>query len=186
MELLRIELNGLSPLLMHNPATMSRGPAETLARKVIPTPEAEAAASRYLLPDGNFFVPAVAIRSSMLNGAKGYRIGKRPAREILSGAVILTDEVFPLSRDGAPIQGSDYSIDSRRAVVQGQGIIRSRAKIEVPWQVECAFGFNSQLANLEQVKTALENAGTIVGLLDYRPEKKGWFGRFEVTNIWSE
>lgn len=186
MEILHIKLNGLSPLLMHSPESMRRTDDETLGRKVIPSPEEEAAASRYLLPDGNFYVPAIAVRSSMLHGARGYRIGKRPAREILAGAVILSDEVFPLLRDGQPIAGDDYVIDSRRAVVQRQGIIRNRAKIELPWQVEAVFDYNSQLANLEQIKTALNNAGQIAGLLDGRPGTGLWFGRYEVTDIWSE
>lgn len=186
METLHIELNGLSPLLMHSPESMHRADDKALGRKVIPSPEEEATASRYLLPDGNFYVPAIAVRSSMLQGARGYRIGKRPAREILAGAIILTDEVFPLMRNGKPISGSDYTIDSRRAVVQRQGVIRSRAKIELPWQLEAVFGYNSQLANLEQIRMALNNAGQIAGLLDGRPGSGLWFGRFEVTDIWSE
>lgn len=186
METLHIKLNGLSPLLMNNPTSMARAEGEALSRKVIPIPQDEAASKRYLLPDGNFYVPGIAVRSSMLNGARGYRIGRRPAREILSAAVILTDEVFPLFRDGKPIAGSEYSVEIRRAVVQRQGVMRARPQIDLPWEVECIFGFNSQLANLEQVKTALEAAGQAVGLLDYRPERSGWFGRFEVTDIWSE
>lgn len=46
--------------------------------------------------------------------------------------------------------------------------------------------------NSEQVRTALINAGLTVGLLDGRQKVKGSpspgqrFGRFEVTDIWSE
>lgn len=187
MELLYILLNGLTPLLMNTPINMVKpGEKGGLITKSIPSPEEEAMKSRYLLPDGNMYVPAVAVRNSMLSGAKGYRIGRRAASIILSGAVILTEEKFPLLRDGKPISGDDYSIDTRRAVIQGQGIMRSRAKIELPWVVKCVFDYNSELASLEHIKEALNNAGQIVGLLDYRPEKKGWFGRFEVAEIWSE
>lgn len=186
METIHVKLNGLSPILMNNPTSMVRGQGDSLSRKVIPSPEEEAQIKRYLLPDGNFYVPAIAVRSSMLLGARGYRIGRRPAREILSAAVILTDEVFPIFRDGKPIPGTEYSIEIRRAVVQRQGVMRARPRIDLPWELECIFGFNSQLANLEQVRTAMGNAGQIIGLLDYRPERSGWFGRFEVTDIWSE
>lgn len=186
METLHIKLKGLSPLLMNNPTSMGRVEGGALSRKVIPMPDDEAASKRYLLPDGNFYIPAIAVRSSMLNGARGYRIGRRPAREILAAAVILTDEVFPIFRNGKPIPGSNYQIEIRRAVVQRQGVMRARPKIDLPWEVECIFGFNSELANLEQVKTALTTAGQAIGLLDYRPERSGWFGRFEITDIWSE
>lgn len=191
METLHIKLNGLTPLLMHNPAgSMPVGGARKISRKVIPSPEEEAKAGRYVLPDGNFYIPAIAIRNSLLGGAKGFRIGRIAAISILSGALDIIDEVFPLLRDNQSLNGEDYLIDTRRAVVQGQGIMRSRARIELPWQVEAIFGYNPDLVSLEQIKEITSNAGRVVGLLDYRPEKKvglpGWFGKFEVTEIWSE
>lgn len=191
METLHIKLNGLTPLLMHNPAgSMTAGGSRKISRKVIPSPEEEAKASRYLLPDGNFYIQAISIRNTLLGGAKGYRIGRTAAISILSGALDIIDEIFPLFRDGQPLNGENYSIDTRRSVVQGQGIMRSRARIELPWQVEAVFRFNPDLVNLEQIREIASNAGRVVGLLDYRPEKKvglpGWFGKFEVTEIWSE
>lgn len=192
MEKLHFTLNGLYALLMHNPELSMEKPGREkgLGRKTIPSPEEEAKRSRYLLPDGNMYVSAIAVRNSMLGGAKGYRIGKRAAADLLTGAVIPVDMQFPLLRDGKPISGDDYSVDTRRAVVKKQGIMRSRAKIELPWSLECTFDYNSELASLEHIKEALNNAGQIIGLLDYRPERKvglpGWFGRFEVADIWSE
>jgi hypothetical protein len=191
MEKLHLKVSGLTPMLMHNPAgSMIAGGGRKVSRKTIPSPEEEAKASRYLLPDGNFFVPAIAVRNSILGGAKGYRIGRTAAISIISGALDIIDEVFPLLRDGQPIDGDDYSIDTRRAVVQGQGIMRSRARIEPPWEVVAIFGYNPDLVNLDQIKDIANNAGHVVGLLDYRPEKKvglpGWFGKFEVVDIWSE
>lgn len=182
MKTISITLNGLSPLLMHNPQGMTRT-NDSMNRKTIPTPEDEAEKSLYILPDNNLFVPAVAVRNCMLGGAKGYRIGKKSAVAILSGAVLMVDEAFPLYRNGKPISNKDYTIDVRRAVVQRQGITRARARIEIPWQLECAFDLNENLANLDNIETAMNAAGQIVGLLDYRVEKKGWFGRFEVVEI---
>jgi len=191
MATLHIKLNGLTPLLMHNPAgSMVAGGGRKITRKTIPSPEEEAKAGRYVLPDGNFFIPAIAVRNSLLGGAKGFRIGKTAAISILSGALDIIDEVFPLLRDNQPLNGENYSIDTRRVVVQGQGIMRSRARIELPWQVEAVLGYNPDLVNLEQVKGIASNAGRVVGLLDYRPEKKvglpGWFGKFEVAGVRSE
>lgn len=191
MKILHIILNGLTEILMHNPQTM-KTPSGDVERKRIPSPEEEAATSRYLLPNGNLCIPASAVLGSLLQGAKGYRIGKRAAGEILAGAIIGKDEDFPLLRDGKPIAGDNYIIDSRRAVVQRQGVIRNRAKIRLPWQLEAYFEFNEELANIEQVKTALTVAGRTVGLLDGRAKVKGspspglWFGKYEVTDIWSE
>lgn len=186
MNTLHITLNGQSPLLMHNPQGMLGGKSDSMNRKQIPTAEEDAEKSLYVLPDGNLFVPAVAVRNSMLSGAKGYRIGKKSAWAVLAGAVLMIDEMLPLYRNGNPISGKDYSIDIRRAVVQRQGIPRARARIELPWQLDCIFGYNEDLAGLDHINTALNSAGQMIGLLDYRVEKKGWFGRFEVAEIYAE
>lgn len=180
MKTLEFTLKGLSPILMHNPAGMVRGDAN-MKRKEIPTPEDEAEKSLYKLQNGDLCVPATAVRNAMLNGSKGYRIGKRNASAILSGAVLLIDEYFPLFRDNKPIR--NYEIDVRRAVVQKQGIMRARPRVDLEWELRGVFLFNEELASVEHMETALKSAGQVVGLLDFRVEKKGWFGRFEVKNI---
>lgn len=184
MEKLHTRLKGLSPFLMHNPSGMARG-AE-LGRKVIPTPEDEAKASRYLLPDGNFYVKAIAVRNSILSGAKGYRVRKMRASDIIAGALLIINQEFPLLRDDAPINGENYSVDTQRAVVQRQGILRSRARIELPWEIDCLFEYDSDLVDLSVIKQVANNAGKVVGVGDYRIEKKGCYGRYELADIWVE
>lgn len=191
MEILHALLNGREPgILMHNPQGMgalSRG----LEVKTIPPREEEAAASRYLLSDGNFYVPAVAVRECTISGGTGYRIGKVGAPGVLSAAIgLLKGEFTLLGGDKQPYPGDKYSIDVRRAVVGSRGrpagVLRARALVEVPWMLEAVFEFDSTLCSLENVKMAMERGGKAIGLLDYRPSKRGWFGKFEVTDIWTE
>ncbi|KKL18452.1 hypothetical protein LCGC14_2475360 [marine sediment metagenome] len=186
MKRITFKLHGDSTLLMHNPAGM-RVPStgKGLETKKIPLPEEEAKASLYQnLVDETLYVPAVAVRNAMLSGAKGARIGKVGAATILAGAILLVEERFKLVRDGEPLKTYDV-IDTRRVVVQRQGIVRSRGAIILPWTVECVYDFNDALMGLNYtpVQQALENAGQLVGLLDYRPEKKGWFGRFQCSDF---
>jgi len=190
MEVLHAPLNGTSPLLMHSPQGMA-GRSEGLSTKSIPAPEEEAAKGRYLLPDGNFFIPSVAVRNALIAGGIGYRIGKVAAAGVLSGAIGLLKGEFPLLDGGKnPIPGEKYIIDTRRVQLlsgrQRVAVLRSRAKIELPWMIEAIFEFNSEICSLENVKTALVRAGQAIGLLDYRPANKGWFGKFEVKDIWTE
>lgn len=188
METIHIQLNGLSPLLTHNPVGSMAPDAsgQKLGRKKIPKPEDEAKASRYVLPDGNLYVPAIAVRNSLLTATKGLLINRRSALPFISGGILILGDVFPLYRNGTPIDGGEYTVDIRRAVVQTQGIMRARAKIELPWQLEAIFEYDKDLVDISVVKTVAERAGRTVGLLDYRVEKKGWFGRFEVAKIWDQ
>lgn len=188
MKTLHIKLIGLSPLLMNNPAAMLNLEAgkQKLGKKSVPTAEEQMKASKYLLPDGNLYVPAVAVRNCLLNATKGQLVNRRSALPFISGGILIRDEVFPLYRDGEPIHGDAVTMDARRAVVQNQGITRVRAKVELPWELDCVFDYNEDIVDIEVVKKVAERAGQIVGLLDYRVEKKGWFGRFEVTETTSE
>lgn len=191
MEALHALLNGAPPgLLMNSPQAMTR-PLDGVVVKSIPTPEESAAKARYLSPNGNFYVPSEAVRNSLIAGGTGYRIGKVGAPGVLSGAIGLLEGEFPLlDGDKKPYSGDRYVIDTRRVQLQSGrqrvGVLRSRALVEVPWILEAIFEFNSELCSLENVKTALVRAGQAVGLLDFRPAKKGWFGKFEVKDIWTE
>ena len=187
MSTLYFKLRGLTSILMNNPASMAarkKGPII----KTIPTPEEEAILKRYLLPDGNFYMPAIAVRSSILNGCIGYRFGKAGAGGVLSGAIELTEQCFPLLRDDdTPISGDDYGLDIRRAVIQRQGVLRCRPEIALPWKLLAWFGYNLEVGPVaEEIRPVVAKAGLSAGLLDFRPNKKGWFGKFEVENIWIE
>ena len=79
--------------------------------------------------------------------------------------------------------GTDkYEVD-RRAVVNpstGGRIVRTRPKLTT-WQVQFALEYDDTLLSEKEVREILDNAGRRVGLLDFRPERKGPFGRFMVT-----
>lgn len=184
-------LDGASPVLLHNAASMSV--AKTgLGRKTIPTPEEEAAASVYKFPDDTLGFPAIGIRSCILSGAKGLRFGRMGAVGVLSGALdLMGDELFPfVDPNGEPIK--KYIIDIRRAMVQRQGIMRARPKVVLPWSMPCVFMLT--LSSETDVKLFLERdftqvisrAGQAVGMGDFRPEKKGWFGKFTIRKVWEE
>jgi hypothetical protein len=97
------------------------------------------------------------------------------------------DGYVALMRGKKPIAATDYVIDTRRAVVQKQGILRSRAKIVLPWWLEFILDWDEE--TLPQKfpdslkEDILPSGGRVIGLLDYRPEKRGWFGRFKVVSV---
>lgn len=182
MTILQGTLIGKTPLLMHNPSGSMFARSAAVGRKTIPTPEEEADASTYRLPNQDLCVPAVAIRNAILAGCTGLRLNRRSATPIISGALLPSDLMFPLvTSDSDPIR--EYVVDTQRAVVQRQGIMRSRARIDPVWVVVFSFNLNSSLATSETivsiVSDALLVAGQSIGILDYRPQKKGWYGTFD-------
>ena len=181
-EYVYFKIKGQTPLLMHNPAgSMTVSSNAPKRGKEIPTPEEEAERGTYRTEEGLLCVPSLAVRNCLLNGSKGLKVGSRAASPYISGAVLPTDEHFILvNEDGSPIE--NYTIDSRRAVIQKQGIIRNRAKIELDWYIEGKFVYRPT-ATIEVIYEAFKDAGQTMGLLDYRIEKKGAFGSFTVEDL---
>jgi hypothetical protein len=178
---------GVTPLLMHNPAGSMGASARAKSKsESVPPPEVEAERGLYRLPSGELYVKADHVRESMLNGAAGYKIGKATLRVILSAAVMILEPEFVLSRGGQALRWYDR-IDIRRAVVQKQGISRARPVIETPWECLATFVYDSAvIRDCGSIVQALQQAGQVVGLLDYRPQKRGQFGRFIVAEAWTE
>ncbi len=196
MRRLTFDLMSDGPMLQHNPASMlqQNGAKKGVSRREIPAPEAEAEAGLYKNEDGTLYFPAVGVRNSMLSGAKGTRIGKIAAGTVLSGVVLLDQETFPMTDgEGAPLiwnpgwneaLGRYANIDARRCIIQKAGIIRCRPRIDPTWVVRCSFLFDEDVMgdNIQPVIDCLERAGKMIGLGDYRMEKKGWFGRNHPEN----
>ena len=184
MDTITVKLAGLTPLLMNNPQSMRSASEENkkVGPKVIPTPEVEAAAKVYLMPGSDqLCFPSSGVRKAILQATRGQRVLKRAARPFFAGALLLLDEWFPLmDGEGTPI--TTYQIDVRRAVIQKAAVMRARPLIPMPWFLEGTFRFNP-LINADQLRSVLTDAGLTVGLGDYRIEKDGSFGSFEVQEI---
>ena len=182
MKPITFKLKGLTPLLMNNPEAMMAPAPKSKLGKGEYIPEEAVKVTRYLLPDGNFFVPAVAVRASLLGGAVNMKFGKTSAWSVISAAIEISDPEFPMiGENGDQISGDNYSIDLRRVVIQKAAVPKARAKIELPWYVQCSFNYEPLMLNIEQLVTVANRAGTIAGLLDYRPSRKGWFGKYEIV-----
>ena len=75
-----------------------------------------------------------------------------------------------------------YTIDSRPVVIAATKgrILRHRPRLD-EWTLQCEFQYDDTLLKESELRRIVDDAGSRVGLLDFRPEKKGPFGRFMVT-----
>lgn len=177
-------ITGKSPILMNNPACMKRTDSGSVGRKKIPTPEKEAADKVYQLTagkdKGQLFIPAMAFRSAMLTACTGKKIGSRAAKTPMSAAVFTVEDNCPLihAKTGKPI--TTYAIHTCRAVVQKQGILRSRPEIS-DWSCRLPLEIDQDFVTCAQVLQLLNDAGKYPGVMDWRIENKGKHGRFSVV-----
>lgn len=166
-----VTIEGLSALLMHAfPLT----PVEALEKK---TPEEQAEHAAYRDPDsGELYVPGVALQRSLINGA-AYCKGKGRASLQKSAAACLI-----VSPERVSLGCREYVVDCRPVVVPATKgrVLRYRPRLD-KWRLSFQLDYDDTLLSTKQVRDVVDNAGTRVGLLDFRPERKGPFGRFNVV-----
>jgi hypothetical protein len=175
---LRVFIEGKSALLTHNPQSMTMT-RDAMKGGRIPSPEDEAEAGCYRLADGSCGIKGESLRGSLLGAAGAWRMKKSSARSRLAHIIVIEELLTLLDPDGKPI--TSYQIDRRRAIVQKQGIIRSRPRFDPPWSLQPTFEYDQILVpEPKLIIDILQDAGNRIGIGDYRPVNNGWFGRFVV------
>lgn len=181
------EIEGISPLLMHNgqlanPMNPIVKQMKTLTSQRKKTDETLMEISRlefrgglYLNAKGEVEVPAETIEACIFEGAKKSKLGK----QFKSAICILENSVLDYGKKLNPEQlwaHAEQFADIRAVKVGTARVMRTRP-IFRNWRLKFSVSYNPELVNPEQIQLAVVDAGTQVGLLEYRPK----FGRFQIV-----
>lgn len=182
---IRVQIKGLKPgLLINKPPTEEQLKGGIRVGTKGYDKEKEAREKAYIaVIDGEeqLYIPAVWIYRMMIKAGGIYRIpigGRRTsASSLLAGGITIEPEKIPLGHH-------DYKIDERSAVIQRSRVWRVRPWLP-EWQVTFYMIYDKKLFEdvLADLKKILEDGGIRVGIGDYRPEKKGPFGKFTVEEF---
>jgi hypothetical protein len=165
----QVRISGVSALLMH---AYPMAPPEHLDK--LP-PEEQVKAHLYTHNGGAIHIPSEAIRRALVAGA-GYSKGKGRATLAKNAAAAILVEP-----EDCTLTPQKYTIDSRPVVIPATRgrIVRHRARWDA-WQVSFRILHLPELVTTSQLRRILDDTGQLVGILDYRPERKGPYGRFTV------
>ena len=179
MKKIKVKLKGLSPLLMNNPASMIDDVGGKLKDKTSKIDmKASAEKLAYKTDKGELYIPAEAIKGSLIGASSYKKIGRYSARPIIAGGVHISPRFVLLGT-------KEYDLDIRTVVIQRNRVVKARPLID-NWECEFELMYDETLiADADFIKPILEEAGKRVGLLDFRPQKTGSFGMFTVTK-WEE
>lgn len=177
-----VAVRGLSPVILHRWSEKAR--KDMLDRSMKKTvkrepkdPEKEFKQSVYRLDDGRIGFPADGFKAAMVRGAKhlglvmtdmrtGFFVhgeySSKENREIvaLDGELIMREDPVPIQRSGAEM--------------------RYRGQLN-NWTTDLHISFNRAVVTEDYIVNMIEAAGYGVGIGDWRPERNGTFGRFEVV-----
>lgn len=194
MDTITFDVVGTYGIIMHNALGMARTDPNAATKKRIPTPEEEAEASAYRLSNDVLYMPADAFRSALIDGATGLRIGTRGLPKIISTTtfVVPGHEYCMLADPETGEMLTTYEIDTRRVVIQGNGIMRSRALVP-RWATQVTLEFDTSSVKESLLLQVMNLAGHRVGVGDYRPRPPIWakgkggpYGRFEASIAYTE
>lgn len=173
MKTIKVRIKGTSPLLMH---CFPMVPIEGLDKK---TPVEQAEHAAYRDPEtGGLYVPAVAIQRALVSAAT---FSKGKGRGNLSRVAGACFQVMP---ERVALGTNEYKVDSRPVVIPATKgrIMRHRPRLDA-WELTFNLEYDETLLSEPQVRRIVDDMGARVGLLDFRPEKKGPFGR-SVVSLW--
>jgi hypothetical protein len=183
-----IRIRGRQPLLMHNEqlANPLKDCAKALAeftKKRNKTLDDHAAIAELEFKGGIYhdekigpYVPNSWLLKSIENGAKKQKLGK-----LFKAAVQIIDPMVPIIYEG-PRKIKDLYVkgfwDQRCVGVQKAKTVRTRPCFQ-KWELQFDLEYDETLVDPGQIKRAIEHAGIVEGLGDYRPR----FGTFALVDF---
>ena len=173
MKTLDFTLIGTNPFLMHAGKSIDNVPKDF---KDWPDDQ-KAEAVAYRNPKTRELVlPASNLMRGLISAGKYVKPSNAPKMRVLTP--LLTAAVTPAKSEFS-FGTQEYAIDKQSVVVQKQRIPRIRPRLD-EWQVAVTLNYDENMISVADIKEAVVKLGSMIGLGDFRPEKKGWFGTFTV------
>lgn len=185
MKTIEVEIRGTSPLLIHRFTEQSEIGKKT--RRVIVSdidPREEAEKHAYKAPDGTFYFSAFSIPGCMANAGSNHKLkgSRKSLRFIVPSAVRMTTDAITIQNGNGPAK--DFEVDSRPVTIPATKgrIMRHRPRWN-NWGAKFQILLNDDLLSDEDALMLLNEAGISIGIGDFRPEKRGPFGTFQVVSF---
>ena len=184
-----VHIEGIAPMMMHNggladPTNYWAKEIKKYSSKRKKTDddhwklkELEFKGGLYFDDNTGPYIPDTWIEKNIRDGAAEFKQGKL----ILSG-VVCTEEKIKLIYDGPEDPDEMFKdarfVDTRGVVVQRQRIMRTRPKFPA-WEAKFQLQILKEVISPNDVERALDKAGLLKGLGDYRPK----YGRYVVKGF---
>lgn len=185
MKLVRVEIRGTSPLLIHRfgeQAEAGKASRATLVQEIDPREAAKQVA--YIAEDGTFYFSAFSIPGSMGNAGSNHKLkgSRKTLRFVVPSAVRLVCDRITILNGSGPAK--DFEVDSRPVTIPSTKgrVMRHRPRFN-QWGAEFELMIDEAMLPLDLAHQLLNEAGQSIGIGDFRPEKRGPFGCFRVTRF---
>lgn len=182
-----VTISGVTPILMNrfgeaNEIAVGSGTRPTFSGDK-GTPREQASRKIYSDPDGSLYVPGSNVFACLIAAGSFHKVGKRQLTTIKTSLIpagcIVEELVCPLGT-------KEWEVDSRSVVnpsTQGR-MMCHRPRLD-KWSISFILDIDTSVFDPKLIRAVLDDAGKKIGLGDFRPQRKGPFGRFVVVE-WKE
>lgn len=173
---INVEIKGVTPLLMNK---FNEEALENKTRNKNETPRESAEKCAYKGEDGILYIPAECIFSCIIAAGSFHKLGKNKVTTMKSSLIPSGITIDPKP---ASLNTGDFEVDSRAVVIPSTGarIMKHRPRLD-EWHASFSIEVDKTVFSEKFVREIIDDAGKKVGLLDFRPARKGYFGKFKVT-----
>lgn len=189
MKTIRVALRGTSPLLMNRMTDEQLLALHTRDRKKFTAPREprEVAASRlYGTHDGKPYLPTENLMACLISAGMYIKLdGKRQMSTkqstLLPGFLTIDDPYLPLlDGDG---KAAAWEVDMRqgRNPNGGEAVCIIRPRFD-RWAITASISIDADSISEDVIRELVDIAGGRIGLCDFRPQRRGIFGKFKVTH----
>lgn len=179
MKKLTVKITGAAPILFHadvladplNHVTVAHKEISSKRKKTdvdhLALAESEWRSSFYFDDDGNITIPSAILKACLVNGAKLNKLGTTIKRAVLTTSPYCN---FESDADGDldKMWKSRKYVDARTVKVGMSRIVRYRPKFS-KWSATTTFVYDEEQISTSELKQCFENAGSFVGVGDFRP-----------------
>ena len=183
----KVEIAGVTGLLMNRfgedaEAAVGSGTRPTFSGDK-GTPRDQASKKAYADQDGQLYIPGANIFASIINAGIFHKVGKKQLTtaktSLIPAGCIVEDLICPLGTD-------KWEVDSRSVVNPSTSgrMMCHRPRLD-QWSLSFTLNIDTTVFDPKLIRAVVDDAGKKIGLGDFRPQRKGPFGRFVVTK-WQE
>ena len=186
MKTISIKIQGTTALLQHRFGAEAQESTKKTARAVQieeRNPRDEAEAVSYRDRAGLCYHPSAAIaRLLRESGAAHKQKGSRKSlKYIVPAGVRMGDDVIELYELDGKTRKKDFAVDSRPVTIPStKGKIMRHRPIHFEWTARFDLVINEDVLPEKVVQQLLTEGGERIGIGDFRPEKGGPFGVFQI------
>jgi hypothetical protein len=176
MKKYKVEIEGVSPLLMNR--FVSGTDLEPTKKRVVTTPKVDIKDKLYTLPDGKIYIPARYIERALIEAGKSFKGRGKSSLSAIIGAMLSVEP------EALVLTNQEWVEDIQTGV---NPMTKGRTNIHRPrfdkWGAKFEMVISTDDIPTERLKEILDYAGLYVGLGDWRPAKKGKYGKFIVKKF---